>query len=88
MRAHEGSHAAYIFDAPWAEKLGLVEDAAATGQGPYRRYGRVVRTERDVGPLGAADFAGAQTRSILAELGYADEQVEAMLSSGVVGTPV
>ena len=45
VQAHQGSHAAYIFDAPWAEKLGLVEDAAATGQGPYRRYGRVVRTD-------------------------------------------
>jgi crotonobetainyl-CoA:carnitine CoA-transferase CaiB-like acyl-CoA transferase len=85
--AHDGPHAAYIFDAPWAEKLGLVENASATGLGPYRRYGRVVRTERDLGPLGAADVAGAQTRSILAELGYADDQVEAMLSDGVVATP-
>jgi crotonobetainyl-CoA:carnitine CoA-transferase CaiB-like acyl-CoA transferase len=87
VQAHPGSHAAYIFDAPWAEKLGLVEDAAATGLGPYRRYGRVVRTERDVGPLGPADVAGAQTRSILAELGYTDDQVEALLSQRVVGAP-
>ncbi len=83
----DAPHAAYIFDSLWAEKLGLVEDAVATGMGPYPRYGRVVRTERDVGPLGAADYAGAQTRSILAELGYADDQVDAMLSVGVVGTP-
>jgi hypothetical protein len=87
VRAHAGSHAAYIFDAPWAEKLSLVEDASATGLGPYRRFGRVVRTERDIGPLGAADVAGAQTRSILAELGYADDQVEVMVSRGIVGTP-
>ena len=87
VQAHDGSHAAYIFDAPWAEKLGFVEDAAPTGLGPYRRYGRVVRTDRDVGPLGAADLAGAQTRSILTELGYADDQVEAMLTAGCVGTP-
>ena len=87
VQAHDGSHAAYIFDAPWADKLGFVEDAAATGLGPYRRYGRVVRTARDVGPLGAADLAGAQTRSILTELGYADDQVEAMLAAGCVGTP-
>ena len=87
VQAHDGSHAAYIFDAPWADKLGFVEDAAPTGLGPYRRYGRVVRTERDVGPLGAADLAGAQTRSILTELGYADDQVEAMLAAGCVGTP-
>jgi crotonobetainyl-CoA:carnitine CoA-transferase CaiB-like acyl-CoA transferase len=87
VHAHQGSHADYIFDAPWAEKLGLIEDASAVGLGPYRRYGRVVHTERDVGPLGAADVAGAQTRRILAELGYADHQVEVMLSSGIVGSP-
>ena len=76
----------YIFDVPWAEKLGLVEEVDG-GMGPYRRYGRVVRTERDVGPLGAADLAGAETRSILAELGYVDDEVEAMVAKGIVGTP-
>jgi crotonobetainyl-CoA:carnitine CoA-transferase CaiB-like acyl-CoA transferase len=86
VQAYDGSHAAYIFDAPWAERLGFVEEVDA-GTGPYRRYGRVVRTERDVGPLGAADLAGAQTRSILAELGYADDEVEAMVAKGIVGTP-
>jgi crotonobetainyl-CoA:carnitine CoA-transferase CaiB-like acyl-CoA transferase len=30
---------------------------------------------------------GAQTRAILAELGYADEQVDAMVARGIVGTP-
>ncbi len=86
MRAYDASHAAYIFDVPWAEKLGLVEEVDA-GMGPYRRYGRVVRTERDVGPLGAADVAGAQTRSILAELDYDEEEIEALVSKGIVGTP-
>jgi crotonobetainyl-CoA:carnitine CoA-transferase CaiB-like acyl-CoA transferase len=87
VQAYDGSHAAYIFDAPWAEKLGLVEDTASAAFGPYRRYGRVVRTERDIGPIGAADAAGAQTRSILAEIGYDDDQVEAMLSTAIVGAP-
>jgi crotonobetainyl-CoA:carnitine CoA-transferase CaiB-like acyl-CoA transferase len=80
-------HAGYIFDAPWAEELGFVEATAATGFGPYRRYGRVVRTDRDLGPIGPADRAGAQTRTILTELGYDDEQVESLLARGVVAEP-
>jgi crotonobetainyl-CoA:carnitine CoA-transferase CaiB-like acyl-CoA transferase len=87
VRAHDGTHADYVFGAPWAERLGFVEDASATGSGPYPRYSRVVRTTRDVGPLGAADAAGAQTRDILVELGYDDNQVAAMLSHGIVSTP-
>jgi crotonobetainyl-CoA:carnitine CoA-transferase CaiB-like acyl-CoA transferase len=87
VQAHDGLHASYIFDAPWAEELGFVEQAAAIGFGPYPRYGRVVRTERDLGLLGPADRVGAQTRAILAELGYADEQVDAMVARGIVGTP-
>jgi len=85
--SYPGSHAAYVFDAPWARALGLVEEACATGLGPYPRYGRVVRTDRDVGPLGPADAVGAQTRSILAELGYTDDEVEALRDGAVVGTP-
>jgi crotonobetainyl-CoA:carnitine CoA-transferase CaiB-like acyl-CoA transferase len=80
-------HAGYIFDAPWAEELRLVEETAATGFGPYLRYGRVLRTERDLGQIGPADRAGAQTRSILTELGYDDNQVQSMLARGVVGEP-
>jgi hypothetical protein len=46
-----------------------------------------VRTDRDVGPLAPADAVGAQTRSILAELGYADDEVEALRAGAIVGTP-
>jgi crotonobetainyl-CoA:carnitine CoA-transferase CaiB-like acyl-CoA transferase len=87
VQAHDGPYAAYVFDSPWACELGHVDTAAATGLGPYPRYGRVVRTERDVGPLGAADHAGAQTRAILAEIGYDDGLVADLLGAGVVGEP-
>ena len=83
--AHDGPHAAYIFDAPWAERLGFVRTSrTASGFGPYPRYGRAVRTSRDLGAPGAADAAGAQTRSLLAELGYDDEAFEKLLAGGVV----
>ncbi len=84
-RAFDGTHAKYVFDAPWAEELGFVVESAAVGTGPYPRYGRVVRTAHDLGPLGAADAVGAQTRAILADLGYSDDEVETLHSAGVVG---
>ena len=87
VRVHDGTHAAYVFDAPWAERLGFVEQSAAIGTGPYPRYGHVVRAGRDVGALGAADAVGAQTRAILTELGYADGEVESLITRGIVGVP-
>jgi crotonobetainyl-CoA:carnitine CoA-transferase CaiB-like acyl-CoA transferase len=85
VRAYDGTHAKYVFDAPWSESLGFVEQSAAAGTGPYARYGRVVRTGHDLGPLGAADAVGAQTRAILAGLGYSDDEVENLHAAGVVG---
>jgi crotonobetainyl-CoA:carnitine CoA-transferase CaiB-like acyl-CoA transferase len=79
--------ATYVLDAPWAEELRFVGTAAGEGAGPYRRYGRTVLTEHDLGTLGAAHPAGAQTRSLLAELGYTDDRVDALLRAGVVGEP-
>jgi crotonobetainyl-CoA:carnitine CoA-transferase CaiB-like acyl-CoA transferase len=87
VAAHDGPQAAYVFDAAWARDLGLVADSAATGLGPYPRYGRAVRTGHGLGPPGAADVVGAQTRPILGELGYDGAAVDAMLAAGVVGEP-
>jgi crotonobetainyl-CoA:carnitine CoA-transferase CaiB-like acyl-CoA transferase len=84
VRVHDGPHAAYIFDSPWAEKLGFSVPSDARGLGPYPRYGRAVRTSRDLGPPGAAGAAGSETRSLLAELGYDGETVEKLLANGVV----
>jgi crotonobetainyl-CoA:carnitine CoA-transferase CaiB-like acyl-CoA transferase len=84
VRVHDGPHAAYIFDSPWAEKLGFSVPSDTRGFGPYPRYGRAVRTTRDLGPPGAAGPAGAETRSLLSELGYDVDTVEKLLANGVV----
>jgi len=87
VEVHHGPHAAYIFDAPWAEALGFVETTAASGAGPYRRYGRPVRSAHDLGPTSGADVAGARTRQVLAELGYDDDAIDKLEAMGVVGGP-
>jgi crotonobetainyl-CoA:carnitine CoA-transferase CaiB-like acyl-CoA transferase len=87
VRADEGPHARYLFDAPWARELGLVGEAADSARGRYRRYGRALQFGRDMGPLGGAWRAGEHTRSILAEIGYSAGEVERLLDQGVVGEP-
>jgi crotonobetainyl-CoA:carnitine CoA-transferase CaiB-like acyl-CoA transferase len=84
VQVHDGPHAAYIFDAPWAERLGFSAVSAASGLGPYPRYGRAIRSARDLGPPGAADRVGAQTRSILSGLGYDDGSIDKLVLGGVV----
>jgi crotonobetainyl-CoA:carnitine CoA-transferase CaiB-like acyl-CoA transferase len=87
VEVHNGPHAAYIFDSPWAERLGLAATSASSGLGPYARYGRAVRSTRGLGPPGAADRTGAQTRTILAGIGYDEESIDKLLATGVVAEP-
>ena len=71
------------------EVLGFVAQSTPTGMGPYPRYGRVVRTEREaqLGPPAPADHAGAQTRAILSELGRSPEEIATLFEQGIVGAP-
>jgi crotonobetainyl-CoA:carnitine CoA-transferase CaiB-like acyl-CoA transferase len=84
VEVNGGPHAAYVFDAAWAERLGLSATALASGMGPYPRYGRAVHTTRDLGPPGAADRTGAQTRTVLADIGYDEESIDKLIAGGVV----
>jgi crotonobetainyl-CoA:carnitine CoA-transferase CaiB-like acyl-CoA transferase len=87
VQAHDGPHAAYLFDAPWSDRLGFTAMATPTGFGPYRRYGRAIRSAHVMDQLGAADAAGAQSRSILAELGYPEPEIEELVARGVIAEP-
>jgi len=87
VEVHPAQHASYVFDAPWGEELGFVETTLPTGAGPYRRYGRGVRTAYDLGRSTGADVAGADTRSVLESVGYSPSDVDALLAAGVVAGP-
>jgi crotonobetainyl-CoA:carnitine CoA-transferase CaiB-like acyl-CoA transferase len=84
VESNAGVHASYILDSPWAEELGFVETTTATGAGPYRRYGRGVRTEHPLAQTTGAGEAGTATRRVLVSVGYDDEEIDKLLASGVV----
>ncbi len=84
VESNAGTHAEYIFGAPWAGELGFVEWTDATGAGPYLRYGRGVRTTSTFAPTSGADVAGTATRRVLLGVGYDDEEVDKLVASGAV----
>ena len=84
VKVHDGPLSSYVFDAEWGTRLGFATTSTASGFGPYPRYGRTVQTGRDLGPLGSADAAGAQTDALLAELGYPPSEIAALRDRQVI----
>ena len=58
-----------------------------SAHGTYRRYGKLITQDRETAPLRGAFRAGEDTRSLLAELGYSEPEIEALLERGVVAEP-
>jgi crotonobetainyl-CoA:carnitine CoA-transferase CaiB-like acyl-CoA transferase len=87
LRASDQPTASFILDHERAAELGWSATARDSAFGAYQRYGRGVEIERDAGPLGGAWRAGEHTRSILAELGYAPDEIERLLRTHVVAEP-
>lgn len=83
MRADEGTYRTWLFAQDWALEQGVVVDVEDGVAGGYRRYGAPLTTERPA-PLRGARPAGAETRSLLAEIGYSAEEVAALFEAGVV----
>ena len=87
MRADQGPYRTWIFEQDWALKQGVVVDIEESMEGGYRRYGAPVTNDRPVELRGAFP-AGAETRSLLAEVGYSSEEIGSLLSAGVVTEPL
>jgi crotonobetainyl-CoA:carnitine CoA-transferase CaiB-like acyl-CoA transferase len=83
MRADIGPFARWGFDAPWAREIGLVCEVEPSEIGRYARFGHTVTSERPARLRGGFP-AGQDTRSLLAEIGYGEGEIDALIEQGVV----
>lgn len=86
MRADEGTYRTWLFEQDWALEHGVTCDIEESMVGPYRRYGAPLVSERPA-PLRGATPAGGETRSLLGELGYSEDEITALFEQGVVAEP-
>ena len=86
VRADQGPCRTWLFDQAWARDQGLVVEAASSEIGPYTRYGAPVVNDRPV-VLDGAHPSGRDTRALLAELGYPEEEIVSLIERRVVAEP-
>ncbi len=83
MRADQGPYWSWLIEQEWAREQGVIVDIADSLEGSYTRYGAPVTNDRPV-PLRGAFASGANTRALLAEIGFSDDEIATFLSEGVV----
>jgi len=83
MRADEGTYRTWLFEQDWALEQGVVCDVDDSMAGPYRRYGSPIVNDRPV-TLAGAQPHGRESRSLLEELDYTSDEIEALFAAGVV----
>jgi crotonobetainyl-CoA:carnitine CoA-transferase CaiB-like acyl-CoA transferase len=66
---------------------GWVAESAYPGFGGFHRHGSIVSLSHTPTRTGRAPRVGQQTRSILAQLGYSEAEIEALHRDEVVGSP-
>jgi len=89
VRADEGPPARWIYEHPDAKRLGWYTEVAEedSAYGSYRRYGKLITQDRDTAPLRGAIRSGENTRALLAELAYSEDEITALLERGIVAEP-
>ena len=83
VRADQGPYSSWLFAQDWAREQGLVFETPDSVVGPYTRYGPPLTSQRPA-PLAGAFDSGANTRAILAEIGFAADEIDALLADSVV----
>jgi crotonobetainyl-CoA:carnitine CoA-transferase CaiB-like acyl-CoA transferase len=70
------------------ERLGIVAEYPHPTLGRIRQYGTLIEfSETPTGPYGPPPLAGEQTREILDRLGYSGEEIDDLLTRGIVYEP-
>tara|TARA_B100002003_G_scaffold208255_1_gene202865 strand:- start:16 stop:2364 length:2349 start_codon:yes stop_codon:yes gene_type:complete len=73
--ADDQSMPEFYLNDPHARENGCMIEATHARWGEYLRYGPMVEFSRSSGSLGAAVLAGENTNSVLAELGYTEDEI-------------
>ncbi len=70
------------------ERLGLVAEYPHPTLGQLRQFGTLIDfSDTPTGPYGPPPLAGEHTRPIMERLGYSSQEIEDLLSRGVVYEP-
>ena len=73
-------------DDPHVAENRFIREVATDRLGDFWRYGPMVNLSRTPSRVGVGPIRGQHTRSILAEVGYADAQIDELYAKGVVDT--
>ena len=74
----------FFAEEPHVRENGLVVQAHHARFGPYWRHGGLVHFSEMEGRFGAGVLAGSHARSLLRELGYSEEQIDALYATAVI----
>jgi crotonobetainyl-CoA:carnitine CoA-transferase CaiB-like acyl-CoA transferase len=70
------------------ERLGLVAEYPHPILGQLRQFGTLIDfSESPTGPYGPPPLVGEHTRSIMERLGYSSQEIEDLLTRGIVYEP-
>jgi crotonobetainyl-CoA:carnitine CoA-transferase CaiB-like acyl-CoA transferase len=88
LMADAASHFAFLYEDPQAKAIGLMTTAEHPSfGGTYWRYAPLLQFSKTPGVAGPFCEFGEQTRAILAELGYSDDDMQKLKDANVVAWP-
>ena len=71
---------------PHVAENNFIQPAESLRIGSYWRYGPVVNLSRTPSRVGSGPLRGQHTRSLLAEVGYSEQEIDELYEKQVVGS--